>query len=82
MKTYSRAGVTLVTAATVLLASAGIAQGYDPNAPATSVAMQIAEVAPKADVVDTAEHDDQPEGGVHDVLGGDHADRRGDHAAG
>lgn len=58
MKTYSRAGVTLVTAATVLLASAGIAQGYDPNAPATSVAMQIAEVAPKADVVDTAEHDD------------------------
>ena len=42
MKTCSRMGVTLVTAATVLLASAGIAQGYDPYTPATSVAMQIA----------------------------------------
>lgn len=51
MKSFSRTLTTCVASAALLVASAGLAQAYDPDAPATEVAEVIAAVAPEAGAV-------------------------------
>lgn len=48
MKSFSRTLTTCVASAALLVVSAGLAQAYDPDAPATDVAEAIAAVAPDA----------------------------------
>lgn len=55
MNTFSRTLTTCVTSAALLMGTVGLAQAYDPNAPATDVAEIIAAVAPDAgDVLEAA----------------------------
>ena len=51
MKSFSRTLTTCVASAALLVASAGLAQAYDPDAPATEVAEVIAAAAPEAGAV-------------------------------
>lgn len=48
LKSFSRTLTTCLASATLVLATAGIAQAADPDAPATDVAETIAAVAPEA----------------------------------